>query len=109
MTLKTQIASDISTVFLNYDEFAESGTVLTVAGATIPILFIRAGITDQIGIEPGYADSDTFVVSQAVYAQPKQGDQITDESSVVWLVESGARLNAGMWDVPVKSDRRVRA
>lgn len=108
MTLQSQMALDIETVFLNETEFAESGTVSTVDGASLTISFVRTGTTDQLMMEPGYADMDTFNTSKAQYPQPKPGDTITADG-VEWLVEPGAKLAGSMWSIPVKSDRRVRS
>ena len=108
MTLKAQMTSDISTVFLNTNEFAEVGT-LTSGGNTSSITFIRAGMSDLSPIDPGYADTESFLCAASDYTSPAIGDTITDSEAVVWIVEPGSRLDAGMWTVPVKSDRRVRS
>ena len=109
MTLKARITADIGTVFLNTDEFAETGTLTTAGGASSSLTFIRASMGDLAPIEPGYADVESFLCSAASYAQPQVGDTITDANAVVWIVEPGARLDGGAWSVPVKSDRRVRS
>lgn len=108
MALSTQLISDLS-VFLNTSEFGETGTLVPVSGSTKTITFVRQTLTDQIYIEPGYADTDQFSIAQSAYSQPIPGDHITDSNNVVWIVEPGARFQAGLWLVPVKSDLRIRA
>lgn len=101
-----QMAADNEIVLAG--EFSEPGVLVTVDGVTKSITFIRTGTTDQLMMEPGYADMDTFNTSKAQYPQPKPGDTIT-AGGVEWLVEPGAKLAGSMWSIPVKSDRRVRS
>ena len=108
MGFKSQITADES-VFLNEEEFAEPARVLTVDGQSLTISIIKAGTSDLAIAEPGYADTDNFTAAKTKYPQPKPGDRITDEDKVEWIVEPGARCVHGLWSVPVKSDRRLRA
>ena len=104
------ILADVENVFLAEDGFfSESGTVETADGSTTSVTFSRSPMTDLALVEPGYADTQTFEVSKAKYQNPKPGDRITDSADIEWIVEPGARDNAGVWSIPVKSDRRLRA
>lgn len=109
MTLKAQMTADIETVFLNTNDFAETGTVTPVSGPSFSIAFIRNGTSDLAAIDPGYADMDQFCTSKAQYAEPHIGDTITDADGAAWLVEPGARISGDWWTIPVKADRRLRS
>ena len=103
------MTADIETVFLNTNDFAETGTVTPVSGPSFSIAFIRNGTSDLAAVDPGYADIDSLTTSKAQYAAPHIGDVILDGDGVSWIVEPGARISGDAWTIPVKADRRLRS
>lgn len=109
MTLRNDLKTSYNALILNTEGMAESGTVRTVAGATLSILFTRGGISELANIDPGFADTQSFRTSKTYYPDPKPGDVITDADGVSWIVETNPLGRTDRWVIPVKSDRRVRA
>ena len=107
MSFKTQIASDLSAVFFNSDEFAESGLYTSKDGTITakPVLVIlqnqqKDGITNY-----GAAESVIAFIKKADVADPKRYDVIT-VSSVVYTVQSRISGDGGHWELITEAGRK---
>ncbi len=106
MNFQDVLKQDIANIMIG--EFSEAFDLVAVDGTEKVVRGILSGMSDQVMVEPGYADTNTLGTSDVEYPQPKPGDRLIDSKGVEWIVGEGARLNHGLWSIPVKSDRRVR-
>jgi len=107
MTLKTDMAADLSTVFFNTDEFAEAATLTPKGGSakTINIVCEEESLSSQSIFPPG--DVMTILVQYTDHNTPLLGDTYTI-NSVTWYhnqVLSGGR-GEGVWHIEVSRSKR---
>ena len=107
MTLKTQIASDLS-AFFNTDEFAEDISYTPSGGDAVSISAILEDMDPSIMAEAPPADSMVLHVPTADVSNPQRGDTFTISSETWYLVENiGGGSTEGMWKLLVsRSDKR---
>lgn len=110
MTLKAQISSDVSAVFLNADDFAESLTYYAGGtGAGVAIYGILDTMQDLAQAAPGQLAFGSVEISAAAVAAPQIYDTITTSSGIVWRVDSIIGGDGHMWRLSVSTDHRPRA
>lgn len=94
MTFKDQLASDVSSVFFNADEFADAGsfTKFTSGAITADVPFIISVAASDTAQGYGVADMATISIpAAALSAAPERHDTITKGSVVYTLMQ---RLSA---------------
>lgn len=107
MTFKTEIAADLTSVFFNAIEFAESVTYTPngAAAKTIAICFGDEDLAAQTPAPPG--DSMIILVQYADATAPGRGDKFTIDS-VTWYLDAivgGGRVE-GIWQICVTRSAR---
>lgn len=107
MTLKTDMATDLTNVFFNADEFSESATYTASgsAAATITIGFEEENLAMQNPQPPG--DSMVILVKYSDATSLGRGDSFSI-NSVTWYLDeivSGGRAE-GIWHVRVTRSAR---
>lgn len=107
MTLKTDMAADLTNVFFNTDEFAESISYTPKGGAaaTIKVILSDEDATIQSPTAPG--DHMVVVAQYTDIATPQRGDTFTINSITWYFVEIvlGGRAE-GLWHIRVSRSAR---
>jgi hypothetical protein len=108
MTLKTQIASDVSTLFFNADDFAQSG-VYNFHGSTTSkaISLILDKNMKLSATEYGAAAMATVWVKNSDIAAPAIYDTILT-GGVTYRVLSLVQGDGYVWQLSVEADQRQR-
>jgi len=110
MTLKTQMESDLDSIFFNTDEFAKSVTYIplgSILGETVKII-INASDESLQDPQPA-ADEMIIEVQESEVASPNaQGDTFTIDGETWYLIENLAGPKAtGIWRLRLtRSERR---
>lgn len=110
MTFKTQMAADVSTVFLNSNEFAESGLFTSYDGLTVNapatgIIEYDQSLTD-FGNQ-AQASVATLHLSIATVSAIRRYDMWTSAAGIVWRIESIISHDDDVWRLAVSTDRRM--
>ncbi len=99
MSFQDQLTADVSNVFLNADEFAETITYTPQTGAasSIDCIFTEESSTDQqeqVSAGVRVRRTATVIIRSADIAAPRRHDTVT-RSAETWSVERVQRLPHG--------------
>lgn len=107
MTLKDQIAADLTAVFFNSDEFGESATYTSSGGVakTITICFGDEDLAAQTPAPPG--DTMIIMVQYTDALTPRKGDTFTIDG-VTWNLDriAAGGPEEGIWHIRVTRSAR---
>ncbi len=105
MTLKSMIAAD-NAVFLNTNDFAETITYVTVAGASSSVSAIVQRGADLGQNTFGLSGYLTITLARTAVANPQVHDTLTIADGTTARVESVINGDADMWTILAASDPR---
>ena len=110
MTFKTTLAADVSSVFLNTDEFAESVTYKVAGAGAGSSVDAVSDIQQDLGQgNPGQRALGVAEVSVVQVAAPSIYDTNTTSAGVVWRVDSVVGGDGYTWKLGISTDHRPGA
>jgi hypothetical protein len=110
MTFKAMLATDVTNVFLDSDEFAESLTYYAGGtGTGTAIKGILDTMQDLAQAAPGQLAFGSVDISAAAVANPAIYDTLTQADGTLWRVDSVISGDGYMWRLSISTDHRPRA
>jgi hypothetical protein len=107
MSLKSLIASDVSDVFFDTDDFADTGKYSshdgTIVSAAVTVLFEAGG--DLVQTEFGAAMQERVHVKKSDVPRPAAYDELTVDGTV-YIVRNRFGGGGGVWVLIVEADPR---
>ena len=108
MTLATDIASDLSEVFYDTDEFAMSATYTPSGGSAAAVSVIKEEANPAIMDPPPPGDTLIIRAMASEVADPARGDTFVIDSETYYLLENLGGASPGEQRLLLtKSDKRT--
>jgi hypothetical protein len=108
MSLKTQMNIDLTSVFFNSDEFAETCSYTDFATKT-KVTGLKCIVQNkaEVSTEYGRADYSTVVVRFKDIALPQRNDKIETDTAT-YTVLNRVSLEFGAWTLQVESEEKSK-
>jgi len=106
MTLKTQMETDVGTVFFNNDEFSEDVSYAVYGGSTSTIKAIITPEIDLAESDPGQVAQGRALIKVSDLANPTRHDTLTTAAAIVWRVDDVLGGDGYVWTLQVSTDHR---
>jgi len=108
MTFKTELAADLSSVFYNTDEFAETISYTENGGSPVNISAVLSDVDPAIISDAPPEDSLVVGVRYSEVPDPQKGDVFTINSETYYLVQNLGGEYHEDWQLLVSRSARRR-